>query len=118
VLQEKTAEVEGDGNENEAQLLFSPRSVLDAKGPVCRLLNPESEEIDGSTCYMFEASTQASLEKRDMFWSELSVNENTSLLPKPTSLTLPYLNYAGLPFYIAQRSAHPQRRLHIFQNRP
>ena len=96
------AEVEGDGNENEAQLLFSPRSflgVLDAKGPVCRLLNPETEEIDGSTCYMFEASTLSVV--GDMFWSELSVNENTSLLPKPTSLTLPYLNDAGLPFYIA-----------------
>ena len=59
----------------------------------------KSEEIEGSTCYMFEASTLSVV--GDMFWSELSVNENTSLLPKPTSLSLPYLNDVGLPFYIA-----------------
>ena len=96
------AEVLGDEKDNEAQLLFSPRSFLgdfDVKGPVCRLLNPETEEIDGSTCYMFEASTLSVV--GDMFWSELSQNENTNLLPKSTSLILPYLNDAGLPFYIA-----------------
>ena len=45
------AEVEGDGKDNEAQLIFSPRSflgLLDANGSVCRLLNPETEEIEGT----------------------------------------------------------------------
>ena len=96
------AEEVGDGKENEAQLLFSPRSflgALDVKGPVCRLLNTETEEIDGSTWYMFEADNLSVV--GDMFWSEISINENASLLPKSNSSILPYLNDAGYPFYIA-----------------
>jgi len=96
------AEEVGDERDNEVLILFSPRSflgTLDVKGPACRLLNPETEEIDGSTCYTFEADTLCVV--CDMFWNEISLNGNTSSLQKFNSQILPYLNDAGFPWYIA-----------------
>ena len=53
--------------------------------------------------------------------NEISLNGNTSLLPKSNSPILPYLNDAGFPWYIAPgfEVGSPEHfQLHVLQVKP